>query len=229
MCKELKKRRVDVYCIQEVRWRGQGARFMGTSGRRYKLCWLGNDAGSGEVGSLMKEEIFGNVVEVRRKKRQSNGGCANLSRKVMRIICAHGHKAEDQTQRKFFFMMNWRVSGTLEVLVKSSSVGNFNGHVEKCAEGFDGVHEGNGIGKKMQKEDCWSFVMKESCAGQTLSFISHTRRKSLIVPVDVKQKLILCLWEKIQKVHKRCESDFIGTSAQAGGCKSGYKSCENAT
>ena len=26
--------------------------------------------------------------------------------------------------------------------------GDFNGHVRKCAEGFEGVHGGNGIGKR---------------------------------------------------------------------------------
>ena len=67
VCEELRKRKVDVCCTQEVRWKGQGARFVGTLGRRYKLWWLGNDAGFGGVGILVKEEISGNVVEVRRK------------------------------------------------------------------------------------------------------------------------------------------------------------------
>ena len=31
---ELGKRRMDVCCLQEVRWRGQGAEFMGVKGRR---------------------------------------------------------------------------------------------------------------------------------------------------------------------------------------------------
>ena len=53
-------------------------------------------------------------------------------------------------------MMEWQVSGTREVLeLAIIPLGNFNGHVGKCAEGFEGVHERNGIGKKMQKEgDC---------------------------------------------------------------------------
>ena len=37
MCEELRKRKVDVCCLQEVRWRGEGARFIGVKGRRYKL------------------------------------------------------------------------------------------------------------------------------------------------------------------------------------------------
>ena len=53
------------------------------------------------------------------------------------------------------------------------------------------------LGKEMQKEkDCWSSVMKESCAWQTGGFIRQTNGKPFIVPVDVKQKLIVCLWEK---------------------------------
>ena len=36
------------------------------------------------------------------------------------------------------------------------------------------------LGKEMQKEkDCWSSVMKESCAWQTLGFIRQTKGKSL--------------------------------------------------
>ena len=34
---ELRKRRVDVCCMQEVRWKGQGARFVNTLGQRRKL------------------------------------------------------------------------------------------------------------------------------------------------------------------------------------------------
>ena len=67
MCEKLKKRRVDVCSIQEVRWKGQGARFVSTSGRKCKLWWSRNDAGFGGIGLLVKEEIFGNVVEVTRK------------------------------------------------------------------------------------------------------------------------------------------------------------------
>ena len=39
VCEELRERKVDVCCLQEVRWRGQGARYLGTMGRRYKLWW----------------------------------------------------------------------------------------------------------------------------------------------------------------------------------------------
>ena len=40
---ELRKRKVDVCCLQEVRWKGEEARFFGVKGRRNKLWWCGNN------------------------------------------------------------------------------------------------------------------------------------------------------------------------------------------
>ena len=37
VCEELRKRMIDVCCLQEVRWSGQGARMLRAKGRRYKL------------------------------------------------------------------------------------------------------------------------------------------------------------------------------------------------
>ena len=36
-CEQLRKREEDKCCLQEVRWRGLGTRFVGIRGGRYKL------------------------------------------------------------------------------------------------------------------------------------------------------------------------------------------------
>ena len=56
---------------------------MGTLGQMYKLWWSGNDAGFGGVGILVKEEISGNVVEVRRKSDRVMAIVLTLGREVM--------------------------------------------------------------------------------------------------------------------------------------------------
>ena len=53
-------------CLQEVRWRGKGARMLVIKGRRYKLWWSGKGDGVGGVGVMVKEELCEKVVEVRR-------------------------------------------------------------------------------------------------------------------------------------------------------------------
>ena len=110
VCEELRKKRVDVCCIQEIRWKGQEARFVVTSGQRYKLWWLENDAEFEGVGILVKEEISENIVVVGRKSNRVMAIVPTLSREIIRIICALGHSAEDQIQRKLVFMMKWRAS-----------------------------------------------------------------------------------------------------------------------
>jgi exonuclease III len=63
---ELWRRRVDVCALQETRWKGEAAKFIGAKGRRYKLWWKGDD-GTGGVGVMVKEELADKVLEVRRK------------------------------------------------------------------------------------------------------------------------------------------------------------------
>ena len=38
---ELRKRMIDVCCLHEVRWSGQGARMLGMKGRTYRQWWCG--------------------------------------------------------------------------------------------------------------------------------------------------------------------------------------------
>ena len=36
---------ITVCCLQEMRWRGQGARMLGMKGKRYRLWWCGREMG----------------------------------------------------------------------------------------------------------------------------------------------------------------------------------------
>ena len=103
VCEELRKRRVDVCYIQEVRCKGQGGGFVGTLGQRYKLWWSGNDAGFEGAGILVKEEISGNVVEVRRKSDRVMAIVRTLGGEVMRVICAYGPQSGRSDAEKVRF------------------------------------------------------------------------------------------------------------------------------
>ena len=121
VCEELRKKRIDVCCIQEVRWKGRGARFVGTLGQRYNLWWSGNDAGFGEVGILVKEEISGNVVEVRRKSERVVAFVLTLGREMMRIICAYRPQSGRPDAGKVRFCdemgSEWDLGSSSEIIV----------------------------------------------------------------------------------------------------------------
>ena len=114
---------------------------MGSSGQRYKLWWSGNDSGFGGVGILVKEEISGNVVEIRRKSDRVMAIVLTLGREVIRIICAFGPQSERPVTEKVRFYdemaSEWDFGSSSEIIV---SLKDFSGHVGKCAEGFQGVH-----------------------------------------------------------------------------------------
>ena len=66
ICEELRKRMIDVCCLQVVKWKGWGVRMLGMKGRKYNLWWPGKGDAVGGVGVMVKEELCKKVVEVRR-------------------------------------------------------------------------------------------------------------------------------------------------------------------
>ena len=63
----MKRKVVDVYCRQDVRWKWQCSRMLSMEGRRYKLCRSSeNGDGVGGVRVMLKEELCEKFVEVRR-------------------------------------------------------------------------------------------------------------------------------------------------------------------
>ena len=63
---KLSRRKVDVCCIQETRYRGGNCRTIKGKDTRYKLYWSGNDKGTAGVGVFVAEEWIEKVFEVQR-------------------------------------------------------------------------------------------------------------------------------------------------------------------
>ena len=59
----MKKRRVDVACVQEVRWKGERAREVGEG---YKIYYVGEQSGRNGVGVIVNCSLVVSVVEVKR-------------------------------------------------------------------------------------------------------------------------------------------------------------------
>ena len=85
----------------------------------------------------MKEKISGNVLEVRRKSDSVMAIALTLGREVMQIICVYGiQSGRPYTEKAYFYdemVSELDFISSCEIMV---SLGDFNGHVGKCAEGF---------------------------------------------------------------------------------------------
>ena len=170
LCEELVRREVGICCIQKVRWRGMGSKFVGSLDRRFKLWWSGNEDKIGGVGILVREDSCMNVVEINRISDRVMVVVIIFGEKVVRIVCVYAPQCGRlmSEKEKFYEEMGRgsEVENANEVLI---CLGDFNGHIGKEVDGFEGVHEGFGIGKRnlegrLLLEFC---VEKDLCVGNS--------------------------------------------------------------
>ena len=62
----LVRRRVDICCVQEVQYKGEGATTIGFGEEKFKFWYSGCMVGGGGMGVLVRHELAGSVVEVDR-------------------------------------------------------------------------------------------------------------------------------------------------------------------
>ena len=66
----LGERRIDIACVQEIRWTGSSCRYFGATGKRYKLFWMGSEAKTEGVGIFVAEKWVDSVVSVERHRER---------------------------------------------------------------------------------------------------------------------------------------------------------------
>jgi len=66
----LSDRKVDGACIQETQWKGNGCKFYGMKGQRYKLLWMGCDERIESIGIFVAEKWVDSVVSVERNSKR---------------------------------------------------------------------------------------------------------------------------------------------------------------
>ena len=97
----------------------------------------------------MKEELCEKVVEVRRKSDRVMAMVLAFEEEVVRVICAYAPQVGRLECKKDQFyndMANeWDLQNPSEVVL---GMGDFNGHVGRRIDGFEGVHGGCEIGKR---------------------------------------------------------------------------------
>ena len=118
----------------------------------------------------MKEELCVNVVEVRRRCDRVMVIALVFGEEVVRVICAYAPQSgkPDAEKERFFEKMarEWSMANANDFVL---GLGDCNGHVGKCVEGFKGIHGGHGVGKrnaegKMLLDFC---DQKELCVANT--------------------------------------------------------------
>ncbi|KAK3530199.1 hypothetical protein QTP86_018057, partial [Hemibagrus guttatus] len=132
----MERRKVDILCVQETRWKGSKARSIGAG---FKLFYYGVDSKRNEVGVVLKEEFVRNVLEVKRVSDRVMSLKLEIEGVMLNVVSGYVPQVGCELEEKERF---W---SELDEVMESIPTGervvigaDFNGHV---GEGNTGDEE----------------------------------------------------------------------------------------
>ena len=137
----LKRRCVDIWCLQEVRWKGKKAKMIRNG---FKFPWSGGCKAENGVGVIVANWLVGKVVGVERfndRVMKVNIVIGDVVWEIVSCYCPQAGRSVNKKEEFYELMDKVVTSG--KVLVG----GDFNGHVGSDMGGFGEVHGSFGIGQ----------------------------------------------------------------------------------
>ncbi|KAK3535513.1 hypothetical protein QTP70_016936 [Hemibagrus guttatus] len=132
----MERRKVDILCVQETRWKGSKARSIGAG---FKLFYYGVDSKRNGVGVVLKEEFVRNVLEVKRVSDRVRSLKLEIEGVMLNVVSGYAPQVGCELEEKERF---W---SELDEVMESIPTGervvigaDFNGHV---GEGNTGDEE----------------------------------------------------------------------------------------
>lgn len=151
----LQRRRVDVCCVSEVRFSGKGARMIEGKEGFYKLLWnnkmkVKDSEGSyGGVGILVADKWKEKIVEVVRVTDRIMYLKLMVGEELVTFVSIYAPQSGLSSKCKEEFYEDLQcVFSKLNPNDKVYACGDWNGHVGSKADGYEGVHGGEGFGKR---------------------------------------------------------------------------------
>ncbi|KAK3557836.1 hypothetical protein QTP86_003178 [Hemibagrus guttatus] len=133
----MERRKVDILCVQEIRWKGSKARSIGAG---FKLFYYGVDSKRNGVGVVLKEEFVRNVLEVKRVSDRVMSLKLEIEGVMLNVVSGYAPQVGCELEEKERF---W---SELDEVMESIPTGervvigaDFNGHVGEGNRGDEEV------------------------------------------------------------------------------------------
>ena len=150
-CKELmdtlKRRKINIACLQETKWKGEKAREIGEG---YKLFYSGGiDNRRNGVGIVVDHYMKDKVVDVKRWGDRLMSIKIVLDKTILNIISAYAPQgALDENVKKLFWKLLDEVLQQIPTHEDIFLGGDLNIHVGVERDGYPRIHGGCGFGKR---------------------------------------------------------------------------------
>ena len=144
------RRRVNILCVQETKWKGQKAKEVEDTG--FKLWYTGTTANKNGVGIVLDKSLKDGVVDIKRQGDRIILVKLFVGDLVFNVISAYAPQIglNESIKRQFWEQLDALVS-SVPISEKLFIGGDLNGHVGSTRVGFDGVHGGFGYGSRNQE------------------------------------------------------------------------------
>ena len=148
------RRKVDIGCVQETRWKGEGTRRYGKSGDSFKVFFMGGKESAAGVGVFVAEKWEKAVVAVNRFNERMMSVKLKIGERILNVFSVYAPQGGRPEREKETFWIE-----LLDLLDKIPEeellfvAGDFNGHIGNTKGGYEGVHGGFGFGVRNVEGD----------------------------------------------------------------------------
>ena len=204
------RRRVDLCCLQETRWKRECVKQIVGKDSRFKLFWSGNDKGTGGVGILLAEEWWENIFEVVRVSDRIILIRMTIGKTVFVFVCVYAPQANLSDIEKDRFYQE--LQSTVAKIPASEQLlvcGDWNGHLGSQSTGFEEVHGGKAIGKRnTEGERIIEFAFANDLVGNT--WFKKKQEHLVTYQSGVAANQIDFILYRLQEVGIQCKSHYWG-------------------
>ncbi|KAK3573123.1 hypothetical protein QTP86_014136 [Hemibagrus guttatus] len=218
----MERRKVDILCVQETRWKGSKARSIGAG---FKLLYYGVDSKRNGVGVVLKEEFVRNVLEVKRVSDRVMNLKSEIEGVMLNVVSGYAPQVGCELEEKERF---W---SELDEVMESIPTGervvmgaDFNGHVGEGNTGDEevmgkfGVKERNlegqmvvGFAKRMDMAVVNTYFQKRE--EHRVTYKSGGRRTQKLRQALGGQVVLPDDWETTAEVIRETGRKVLGVSS----------------